>query len=149
MLTSANFSDNIKLSERKVTDMLPSRIFLDDFFDDFDKNKKLEKMMKCDVYEKDDLYIIEMDMPGAKKDDIKLDIENGYLTISYSKVVDDKDEDRKYIHRERHSYTSCSRQFYVGDVDEEQINASFKDGILKISLPKAEKETKKKLINID
>lgn len=128
--------------------MLPSRMFLDDFFDDFDKNKRQEKMMKCDIYEKDDLYIIEMDMPGASKKDITLDIEKGYLTISYKKE-DLVDEAKKYIHRERHVFTNCSRQFYVGEVDEEKIDASFKDGILTISMPKKEKEATKKTININ
>ncbi|MCH5166682.1 MAG: Hsp20 family protein [Erysipelotrichales bacterium] len=127
--------------------MLPSRLFLDDFFDDFDKNKKIDKMMKCDIYEEDELYIIEMDMPGASKQDITLDIENGYLSITYKK--EEKDVEKKYIHRERFSYTNCSRKFYVGDIDEAKVDASFKDGILKISLPKKEKESSKKTININ
>ena len=127
--------------------MLPSRLFLDDFFDDFDKTKKVDKMMKCDIYEKDDLYVIEMDMPGASKEDLSLDIENVYLTINYKK--EEKENDKKYIHRERYSYTNCSRKFYVGDIDEEQVDASFKDGILKVSLPKKEKEISKKTININ
>lgn len=131
--------------------MLPSsRIFLDDFFDEIDKNTRFEKMMKCDVYEKDDLYIIEMDLPGASKKDITLDIEKGYLTITYTKETPDCElENRKYVRRERHSFTNCSRQFYVGEIDEEMINASFKDGILTISMPIKEKETKKRTINID
>ena len=129
--------------------MLPtSRIFLDDFFDDFEKNKKIDKMMKCDVYEKDEKYIIEMDLPGANKSDITLDIEKGYLRISYKKENVEKDENKKYIHRERISVTNCSREFYVGEVDEEMINASFKDGILTISMPIKEKEATKKIINI-
>lgn len=130
--------------------MLPSRIFLDDFFDEIDKNNRFEKMMKCDVYEKGDKYIIEMDMPGASKKDIALDIEKGYLTITYKKEVSENTSDeRKYVRRERHSITNCSRQFYVGEIDEEMINASFKDGILTISMPIKEKETTKRTINID
>ncbi len=128
--------------------MLPSRMFLDDFFDDLDKPKKFDKMMKCDIYEKDNSYVIEMDMPGAKKEDLTINLEKGYLTISFASKKEEK-EDKKYIHRERQSYTSCSRQFYVGDVEEEQINASFKDGILTIVVPhKLEKETKR-IININ
>lgn len=131
--------------------MLPSRLFTDDFWNEFDKPVKVEKMMKCDIYEKDNNYVIEMDMPGAKKEDLTLDLEKGYLTISYStsKNEEVKDENRKYIRRERHEYTNCSRQFYVGDVEEEKINASFKDGILIITVPKKEKEITKKVINID
>ena len=129
--------------------MLPSRLFLDDFFDDFDKSKNYDKMMKCDVYEKDDLYVIEMDMPGVCKEDITLDIEKGYLTITYNKAPEEHNDDKKYLHRERRTFTNCSRQFYVGEVDEDSINASFKDGILIISMPKKEKEAAKKTINID
>lgn len=131
--------------------MLPSRLFTDDFWNEFDKPVKLEKMMKCDIYEKDNNYVIEMDMPGAKKEDLSLDLEKGYLTISYStsKNEENSDEERKYIRRERHEYTNCSREFYVGDVEEENINASFKDGILTITVPKKEKEITKKVINID
>ena len=128
--------------------MLPSRMFLDDFFDDLDKPKKFDKMMKCDIYEKDNSYVIEMDMPGANKEDLSINLEKGYLTISFNSKREEKN-DKKYIHRERHCYTSCSRQFYVGDVEESLINASFKDGILTITVPqKFEKETKK-IINID
>ena len=127
--------------------MLPSRLFLDDFFDDFDKSKRNDKMMKCDIYENGDSYVIEMDMPGASKEDITLDIENGYLSITYKK--EGKETDRKYIHRERYSYTNCSRKFYVGEIDESKVDASFKDGILKITLPQKEKETSKKTININ
>jgi HSP20 family molecular chaperone IbpA len=91
--------------------------------------------MKSDIYEKDNSYVIEMDMPGAKKEDLTLDLEKGYLTVSFESKKDEKcDESKKYIHRERHSYTSCSRQFYVGDVEEENITAAFKDGILTIRL---------------
>ncbi len=131
--------------------MLPSRIFLDDFFDEMDKNNRFEKMMKCDVYEKGDLYVIEMDLPGASKNDITLDIEKGYLTINYTKAdsENDTDDNKKYVRRERHSFTNCSRQFYVGEIDEEMINASFKDGILTITMPIKEKETTKRTINID
>lgn len=131
--------------------MLPSRLFTDDFWNEFDKPVKLEKMMKCDIYEKGNNYVIEMDMPGAKKEDLTLDLEKGYLTISYStsKNEESRDEERKYIRRERHEYTNCSREFYVGDVEEENINASFKDGILTITVPKKEKEVTKKVINID
>lgn len=130
--------------------MLPSRIFLDDFFDEMDKNTRYEKMMKCDVYQQDDNYVIEMDLPGASKKDITLDIEKGYLTITYTKESSNENtDDKKYIRRERHSFTNCSRQFYVGEIDEEMINASFKDGILTVTMPIKEKEVTKRTINID
>ena len=96
--------------------MLPSKLFFDNFFDDLDTPKKLDKMMKCDIYEKDNDYIIEVDIPGFKKDDIKMDLLNGYLKVSVEKKDDEK-ENKKYLHRERHSYTKCERSFYVGNVD--------------------------------
>ena len=127
--------------------MLPSRIFFDDFFDDFNKPKR--NIMNCDISEKDGKYIFEIDLPGITKQDIKMDIDNGYLTISVESSKDEVDDDKKYLHRERHSYTSCSRQFYVGEVNEDEIVANFKDGILYVTVPKEEKKESKKIINID
>ena len=131
--------------------MLPSRIFFDDFFDDFQPPKKLDKLMKCDIYEKENKYVIEMDVPGFKKEDINMELEDGYLKISVEKKSDEKEtEDKKYIRRERHSYTKCERQFYVGNVNEDEIKAKFSDGILEISVPKEEaKKDNKKIISIE
>lgn len=126
--------------------MLPSRMFLDDFFDDF-MVRSDNQLMQADIAEEDGKYIIEMDMPGLKKEDIKMDIDKGYLTVSVSKNNESKD-DKKYLHRERHSYTKCSRQFYVGEVDIDAVTAKFNDGILTITIPKEEKVTKK-FIEID
>ena len=129
--------------------MLPSRLFFDDFLDDFEPPKKMEKMMKCDIYEEGNNYIIEMDTPGMKKEDINIEFEDGNLTISAEKKFD-KETNKKYIHRERHSISKCSRSFYLGDVNEKDINAEFKNGILKISVPKNKKESNsKKVININ
>ena len=128
--------------------MLPSKLFFDNFFDDLDTPKKLDKMMKCDIYEKDGLYNIEMDLPGFKKENINLDYKDGYLKVSAKNVVEEN-EDKKYIRRER-SVSECTRDFYVGDIDESSITASFKDGILTISVPKEEdKKDEIKHISID
>ena len=89
-----------------------------------------------------------MDLPGFKKEDIKAQVENGYLTISAAKGVEKKEDDKKgqYIRQERFS-GACSRSFYVGDnVTEQDITAKFEDGILKLSIPKKDQqqvETKK------
>lgn len=126
--------------------MLPSRVFFDNFFDDFESPKKLDKMMKCDIYEEDNNYVIEMDVPGFKKEDINMELDDGYLKISAEKKSDSEEKDsKKYVRRERHCYSKCERQFYVGNIKDEDIKAKFKDGILKISVPKEEekKETKK------
>ena len=131
--------------------MLPSRVFFDNFFDDFEPPKKLDKMMKCDIYEKEGKYILEMDVPGFKKEDINMELENGYLKVSAEKTLDsDEKENKKYVRRERHSFTKCERSFYVGDVSEEDIKAKFKNGILEISVPKEEKKKEdKKIIMIE
>ena len=133
--------------------MLPSRIFFDDFMDDLDipRDKKFDKLMKCDIYEKDNNFVIEMDVPGFKKEDIKMELSNGYLNISAEHHMDDKDEDKKkhYIRRERKVDERCERSFYVGDIDEKSVEAEFKNGTLLITVPKEEKEkNNKKLISI-
>ena len=127
--------------------MLPSRIFLDDFFDDLE-TKKVDKMMKCDVYEEDNAYVIEMDAPGVKKENIELEYHEGNLTITMSTKKSETDN-KKYLRRERVVVSKCSRSFYLGDIDENEIRAEFKDGILKISVPKENKNINhKKIINI-
>ena len=119
---------------------------MDDFFDDFLPMKR-ENNMKCDIYEKDNKYYIEMDLPGFNKEDIDISLKNGFLTIKVEKK-DNKEEDnddKTYIRRER-SYIKTERSFNLGNVDEDKIDASFKDGVLNIEIPKAQEE--KKLIEI-
>ena len=117
----------------------------------YGKNEK--NLMKTDVKEVENGYEVAMDLPGFKKEDISAKLENGYLTITASKGLDkdEKNEDGKYIRRERYS-GSCSRSFYVGDgVTEVDIKARFEDGILKLDIPKkdAEKIEQKKYISIE
>lgn len=125
--------------------MLPSRIFFDDMFDDF----KMDDKMKCDIYEKDDIYNVEVDIPGIKKEDIKIEFNKGTLTITAESKKEEIDKSRKYLHRERKMYGKVQRSFYLGDIDEENIKAKFNDGILKIEVPKKQEEETKKLIDID
>ncbi len=127
--------------------MLPSRFFLDNMVDDF--FAKDENRMKCDIYEKDNTYHVEMDLPGFKKDDIKIELTNGTLTISAEKSSDkeEKDDDKKYIRRER-TYGKFSRSFYLSDVNEDAIDASFNNGTLTISIPKIDEDKAKKFIDI-
>lgn len=132
--------------------MLPSRIFFDDFFDEMEKPRRFENnLMKCDIYEKDGKNFIEMDVPGFKKEDIKLELEDGYLTISAEKKEESKDvEGKNFIRRERTSYAKCERRFYVGNIDDSNVKAEFKDGILTVSVPKEEEPADtKKYISID
>lgn len=124
--------------------MLPRRFFYDSIFD-------LDKMedMNCDIYEKDNKYHMELDIPGFTKDDIKIECHKGTVTISAEKNYENNEEDetRKYIRRERR-YGKYKRSFYLGDIDEDNIKAEFKNGTLLITAPIKE-ESMKKEISID
>ena len=113
----------------------------DDLFNNPFFTKSESSMMKTDIKETDKGYELVVDLPGFTKDEVKADLENGYLTISAEKGLD-KDEQEKesgrYIRRERYA-GACSRSFYVGeDVQQEDIKAEFKHGILKLFVPKKE-----------
>ena len=125
--------------------LVPKRNFdlFDDFFDDGFFSKKEKSLMKTDIRETKDKYIIDIDLPGFSKENINLSLNKGYLEIS-AKVDEENNskEDEKYVRKERF-YGECSRSFYVGeDITEEDIQAEFKNGILKIEVPKFD-ETKK------
>lgn len=126
--------------------LIPRDFFLDDFFDDFGKIKTND--MKCDIYENQNDYVIEMDVPGYNKDEIHIDVEKGYLTISAVRNNEIQEEDKNYIRKER-VYGSTKRQFYVGDIDEDSIKANFNDGVLKVIVPKKEEISNKKKIEIE
>ena len=131
--------------------MLPTRIFFNDFFDDFESQKGLDRVMKCDIYEKEGNYIIEVDVPGVSKNDINIELTDGYLTISVEKKENIKEnENKRYVRRERYSYAKNERQFYVGNISEDEIKAKFNNGILEILIPiKDEKCESKKIIEIE
>lgn len=135
--------------------MLPS-IFGENLFDDFfadpfemdmmphSRNplygKHARNMMKTDVRETENNYELDIDLPGFKKDEVDLELKDGYLTISADKSLDkdEKDNEGRYIRQERWS-GSCSRSFYVGEnVTPADVKAKFEDGILRIALPKQE-----------
>ena len=124
--------------------------------DDTDRKlygKHANRMMKTDVHEQDDHYEVDIDLPGFKKDEINLDLENGYLTVHAAKALDkeEKDDRGKLIRQERYS-GSMERSFYVGEnVTEEDIKAKFEDGVLKLNVPKKEapKLPEKKTICIE
>ena len=115
---------------------------LDDFFGEpfggYDYSES--GLMTTDVKDTDKGYEVTKNMPGVKKEDVKAELKDGYLTVSAETNTkkDEKAEDGKYIRRERYS-GSCSRSFYVGDgVKQEDIKAKFEDGTLKLYVPKAE-----------
>lgn len=139
--------------------MLMPSIFGESLFDDFMRDfdfpfyddrdtKKAEKklygrhgkhLMKTDIRETENSYEMEMDLPGFAKDEVKVSLANGYLTISAVKGLDQDEQDKntgKYIRRERYA-GACERSFYVGeDVTQDEIKAAFKHGILKLTIPK-------------
>ena len=137
--------------------MMPS-IFgenlFDEFFDDdfpmipmrsirnplYGKNAK--NLMKTDVRETDNTYELDVDLPGFKKDEVQLDLKDGYLSISAAKGLDKDQEDKKgkYIRQERYA-GACSRSFFVGEeIEPRDVSAKFEDGILRVSLPKRVKK---------
>ena len=120
--------------------------FLDDVFGDFLSSKDTANM-KCDIYEKDDKYYIELDEPGFDKKDINIEVKDGYLTVRAHKKEVNKDEKKNYIRKERY-YGEYSRSFALGDVDIENIDAKFENGILNITVPKKELPENKKYIEI-
>ena len=144
--------------------MLMPSIFGESLFDDdwmdfpFDRDfwgkknplygKRAKNLMKTDIREHDGGYEVDIDLPGFKKDESNVDLEDGYLTISAAKGMD-KDEEKKkgrYIRRERYA-GAVQRSFYVGDaLTQEDIKAKYEHGILKLSIPKKDAkavETKK------
>ena len=126
--------------------MLMPSIFGERLFDDFmdfpfsSYGTSKNSLMKTDIKDLGSGYELAIDLPGFKKDDIKAELKDGYLTISASSDTskDEKDSSGRYIRRERYS-GSCSRSFYVGEaVAKEDIKARFEDGILKLTVPKME-----------
>lgn len=133
--------------------MLPS-IFGENLFDDFFSDpfgmmnvhghdplygKHAKNLMKTDVRETENSYELDVDLPGFKKDEVSVDLKDGYLTISAAKGVDKDEQDKagKYIRQERYA-GACSRSFFVGEaVKPEEVSAKYEDGILKLSVPKA------------
>lgn len=139
--------------------MLPS-IFgenlFDDFFDDFGEfdrmmnrfnretgkalyGRKARNLMKTDVRDTGEGYELDVDLPGFKKDEVNVKFNDGYLTISAAKGLDKDDKDKKgnYIRRERYA-GAMQRSFYVGDIKGEDIRARFENGILSLTVPKAD-----------
>ena len=132
--------------------MFYPRLFNDDLFDDFmnfdfpsmrnAENKVFSKsangLMKTDVREQDGNYVLDIDLPGFKKDEISLTLDNGYLVVGAAKTVneDEKDSKGKMLRQERFS-GAMQRSFYVGDgIDETDVKAKFEDGVLCLCFPK-------------
>lgn len=133
-----------------MREVLPRKMIFDDLFDNLEPIKYLDKIMKCDIYEREGNYVLEIDIPRFQKEEIKIEYEQGYLKVIAEKrenALDDKEE-TKYLRRERTSISKCQRQFYIGNVSEDEIKANFKNGVLTVLVPKKEndKETKKNIL---
>ncbi|MDY4677115.1 MAG: Hsp20/alpha crystallin family protein [Candidatus Borkfalkiaceae bacterium] len=103
--------------------------------------------MATDVKEKENSYELEIEMPGYNKEDISVDFEKGYLTVS-AKKDEKQEEGKKYISRERHQV--CRRSYYVGEIDENGITAKYENGVLSVDLPKrVEEQPKTKRISVE
>lgn len=114
----------------------------DDFFNDpffsrsFEDSKSA--LMKTDIKDQGDSYLLDIEIPGFKKEDVRAELKNGYLTISasHTEEKEENDEANRYVRKERYS-GSCQRSFYVGEnIRQEDIKAAFENGILKLSVPK-------------
>ena len=116
-------------------------LFEDNFFGAHNPlyGKNAKNLMKTDINEKDGNYELAVDLPGFKKDEINLDIKDGYLTITAQKGLDKDEEDKKghVIRRERYAGV-CQRSFFVGDVKPENVKAKYESGVLTINVPKEE-----------
>ena len=127
------FNDNWERDfDRAMHSMQPRHMF----------GKRSANVMKTDVRETDTTYELDIDLPGFKKDEVQVDLVDGTLTIQAAKGLDkdERDKDGRYIRRERYA-GACSRSFYVGEgVRPADVTAKFEDGILRISLPKAEEK---------
>ena len=146
--------------------MLMPSIFGEDLFDDFmgyptgrqaaaNAYPQVKDMMKTDIRDVDGNYELEIDLPGFKKDEVTAELNDGYLTVSAAKGLDQDEQEKetgKYIRRERYA-GACQRSYYVGeDITEEDIRAEFKHGILKLFVPKKEVKPaveEKKYISIE
>ena len=136
--------------------MMMHDIFGEDLFDDFMDDfafpafpdaqralygKHAKNLMKTDVKERDTEYELIVDLPGFRKEDVKVTLENGYLTINAEKGLDKDEQEQKtgkYIRKERYA-GACARSFYVGeDIKQDEIKGKFKHGILRLTIPKKE-----------
>lgn len=127
-------------------------MFKDPFFSRPFENSS-SQIMKTDIHEKDGSYMIEMELPGYAKEDIKADLKDGYLTITANRdeTKEEKDAKGNCLHKERYT-GSCNRSFYVGDkITQDDIKASFRDGVLLLQIPKEVQkvEEQPKLITIE
>ncbi|ABK61385.1 MULTISPECIES: heat shock protein Hsp18 [Clostridium] len=118
----------------------------DNFFNDDFFPKTMNNGFNVDVRDTENAYLVEADLPGMKKENLDLYYENGYLTISAKREdsIEDKDDENNYVRRERH-YGEFKRSFFINDIDEDNIEANFENGVLKLVLPKKNNRNQKRI----
>ena len=123
---------------------------LDDFFSDnwMPSRSLMRDTFKLDVEEAEDHYKIEADLPGVKKEEISLDMNEGRLTIAIKREENSEEEKKNYLHQERR-YCSMQRTIYLGNASAENIKAKLEDGVLKITVPKIKKTEATRSIEIE
>ena len=114
-------------------DSLADEVLKDPFF----RKNTVPAVMKTDIREREDGYLLDIELPGFKKEEIKMELEDGYLTIAAQKGLDKDEQDKKgrVLRQERYA-GACSRSFYVGNVKPEDVKAKYEDGVLSVIVPK-------------
>ncbi len=131
--------------------IVPMNNFFEDVFDDIMvPEKRHPNPMRCDVYEKDGVYNIEVDVPGYSKEDVTIETNDGYITIKASKSQENKEEKngKKYYYHERR-FGKMERSFYIGNMDEDKISAKMENGTLIVTIPIMQEKDSKKIIEIN
>ncbi len=131
--------------------IVPMNNLFEDVFDDIvGSEKHRHNPMRCDVYEKDGVYNIEVDVPGYSKEEINIETNDGYITIKASKNDEYKDEKngKKYYYHERR-FGKMERSFYIGNMDEDNIKAKMENGTLVVTIPMVQEKDTKKTIDIE
>lgn len=129
-------------------DLFEDEPFFTSLFNNF--RNESSKLLNTDIKEKENEFVIMVDVPGFEKKDIKITLEQEYLTITATSPKEEKNENEKFLRKERF-YGTCSRSYYVGDIKQEDIKASFNNGVLSIFVPKQNyrKKEEKTYIQID
>ena len=135
---------NLTPYERKINNLWNPFRELDEIEKNFFGNGNANVAFKTDIKDEGDHYLLEADLPGFKKDNVNIDIDDGYLTITATRKSEYEDKDKKgnYVRCER-SYGSYTRSFCLDGIDSENISAELVDGVLKLTMPKQVKETPK------
>ena len=132
-----------------MLNLMPRGFYIDDLFDEMSKDSS-RGQMKCDIYEDEKEYHIDIDIPGYKKEEIKIESNDGILTVTAEKNIEKNEENKKkkYIRKERF-YGKTYRSFSFTDIDEDRIDAKLEHGTLLLTIPNNSKEETKKIISIN